>query len=128
MTNTSLTASRTNGLRFSAQLIVTFWASFWSYFLVANLLDNAHTTPASEQTKGYAFIMCGLLVVWGASLLAWRMPQKSGVILLVLGALLSLGYMAWPSPNLLTADRLMTSALLGGLPFLAGVLLWVAHH
>lgn len=128
MTNTTLTASRPSGLRIAAQLTITLWALFWSYFLIANLLDNAHTTSASEQTKGYAFILGGLLFVWGGSLLAWRMPQKSGVILLVLGALLSLGYMALPSANLLTADNLMTSALLGGLPFLAGVLLWVAHR
>ncbi len=128
MTNTTLTASRTNGLRFTAQLIVTLWASFWSYFLVADLLDNAHTTPASEQTKGYAFIIGGLLIVWVGTVLAWRKPKTGGLVLLALGALLSLGYMAWPSPNLLSADRLMTSALLGGLPFLAGVLLWVAHR
>lgn len=119
-------SSRMNWLRTAARLLLMIWAFFWTYFLGANLLDNTSTTPASERTKGYLFIISGLILVWSATLLAWRKEQLGRTVLLALGVLLIVFYLALPAPNLLIQDKLMTAGLIGGLPILAGLMLIIA--
>ena len=119
----ALTASRNAWLRAAARGTIGLWTLFWTYFLVANLLDNQQTVPASEQAKGYRFIFAGLILVWSALLLVWRKEHIVRIVLPALGVLLVVLFLAMPAPNLPTQSRLITAGLIGGLPILAGLLL-----
>ncbi|MBL0063150.1 MAG: hypothetical protein IPP40_17130 [bacterium] len=115
-------SKRKNLVQVTAQIVISGWAAFWTYFLGANLIDNTKTAPKSEQTKGYFFIIIGLLLVWGLTVFAWRKQKIGGMVLLAFGVVLTAAYFISPPPNMLIADRFITAALLGAFPILAGAL------
>lgn len=116
------TSKQANLVQIAAKIIISGWAAFWTYFLGANLIDNSSTVPASEQTKGYFFIVIGLLLVWGLTIFAWRKQKIGGMVLLTFGVVLTTAYLISPPSNMLIADRMITAALLGALPIIGGVL------
>ncbi len=120
---TMSTSKQTNLVQVAAKIIISGWAAFWTYFLGANLIDNSSTVPVSEQTKGYFFIVIGLLLVWGLTIFAWRKQKIGGMVLLAFGVVLVAAYLISPPPNMLIADRMVTAALLGVLPMCSGALL-----
>ncbi|MBK6911610.1 MAG: LPXTG cell wall anchor domain-containing protein [bacterium] len=126
MATEATAAARPEWLRTIARVILGLWVLFWTYFLGANLLDNRHTVPSSEQTKGYAVIIGGLAMLWGLAYLAWRKEKLGASLLVGLGGALMIGYMISPPRNMQTGDALTTALLLGGAPLLAGILLWAS--
>ncbi len=115
-----------NSLRIAARILLVCWAAFWTYFLIANLFDNSNTVPASEQTKGYAFIITGLLIIWSLTILAWRKEMLGGATLVGLGTVLTVLYLVSPPQNMQIQNVLTTAVLLGALPLLAGMLFWIS--
>ncbi len=117
------TSKPVNPINVAAKVLLACWAAFWTYFLGANLIDNTNTAPQSEQTKGYVFIICGLLLVWSLTIFAWRNQKIGGMVLLAFGIVLVAAYLISPPLNMLIADRMITAALLGVLPMCSGALL-----
>lgn len=120
-------SKQTNRLRLLARLLIIAWALFWTYFLGANLMGNANTTPTGEQTKGYVVIIGGLLLIWTLGYLAWRKERFGASLLVGFGAVLMIGYI-FVHPQLMQfGNVLSTAAMLGASPLLAGILLWIAQ-
>jgi DNA-binding transcriptional LysR family regulator len=105
-----------------ARGLALLWAGFWLFFVVAESL--AWHTPIAVMAP---WVGAGLLFVLLA-VFAWRSELTGGVLLVVTGALAGLTYLTWPPAGLSPVVRLVTAAMLGVPPILAGVLFLTHHH
>lgn len=128
MTKSTASSTTTGGWRLRiARLVISIWAFFWTYFLGANLLDNQNTVPASEQTKGYLVMASALLFIWGLTILVWRRPKLGGIIAGAVGLFMAGAYLISPPSAMAYGTVVSTALMLGGAPFVAGVLLWLSQ-
>ena len=95
------------------------WAGFWALFFVMESL--AWHAPARVMAfwsgVGLAFVVLALL--------PWKWEATGAVVLAVAGPLIGAAYAIWSPPHLPLSARVITNAVLGGPPLVAGLLLLV---
>jgi uncharacterized membrane protein HdeD (DUF308 family) len=105
-----------------ARGLALLWAGFWLFFFVAESLAW-HTPIATMAPWVGAGVLFVLLAVF-----AWRSEVAGGVLLGAIGAVTGLAYLTWPPAGLPAVVRLVTAAVLGVPPILAGLLFLTHHH
>jgi peptidoglycan/LPS O-acetylase OafA/YrhL len=101
---------------FIARALALLWAGFWISFFVAEgwAWRSPWRVMAFWAGVGLAFSILALL--------PWKWQTTGGVLLVVTGLLVAVGYAWWSTPRLPFTSRAITTVVFGGPPLVAGIL------
>jgi hypothetical protein len=99
-----------------ARALALLWAGFWIWFFVAECWAwrSPWRAMAFWTAVGLAFSILALL--------PWKWQKTGGVLLVVSGLLIAVGYARWSTARLPFTSRAITTLLFGGPPLVAGIL------
>jgi len=107
---------------FIPRALALSWAGFWTFFFAAE--SWAWHAPARA-----AAFWVGVGVLFAIlALMPWGWEAGGGVLLVAAGLLVAAIYARWAPPQLPFASRLLTTLVLSGPPFVAGVLFSIHHQ
>lgn len=115
-------------VRWTVRLLVGVWAAFWAYFLGAHLVEAVQTPASPERSEGLMYASAGLLVVLGITWLGFSGRRVATPMLIMLGAIIMIGYYFNGPPQMQAGTKILTALELGLPLFAAGLLLLIGRR
>ncbi|MBU1707291.1 hypothetical protein KKB28_05180 [bacterium] len=107
-----------NWLRFAARVLILCWVGFWGFFLVGSILSEPFETGGLIPIAVYSLLFIVPVFI------AWRWERIGGVLFLLIGHLVLLGYPLLASEALTTVITVYLTMAFP--PLIAGLLFFIS--
>ena len=103
-------------------IIGLVWASLWTIFIAASALSEGFGPITGEAIVASSVLVLGVIFLWGSLVIAWKRGLFGGILLVVAGLLVIIGYPLGASGRIDPVGIVLVVILMGLPPVVAGLL------
>ena len=103
-------------------IIGLVWAGLWTVFVVASAFSEGFGPITGEAIVASVVLTLGVTFLWGSLFIAWKRELVGGILLIVAGLLVIIGYPLGATGRIDPVGIALVALFMGLPPIVAGLL------